>query len=168
MSYQVKGNNLSYEDPFDNIPDENVKEVPQVEEIVVEPQEGGDGTEFSLTFKGRGTHQNRWLVVRFPDAVTGLRVIKDPAFKELIDYSRKIEEYDSGAYAPQQPAQAGVAPQSGGGAPPASQEAPGGEKRFCSHGEMVFKSGVSKAGNAYRLFSCTAPREQQCKAQYLK
>ncbi len=159
---------MSYEDPFDSIPDDNVKEVPVVEEIVVEGGASEGGVEYSLTIKGRGTHQNRWLVVRFPSAESGLEEIKKTAFKELLDYSRKIEEYDAGAYSPaappaqNQPANPSYAPQQ-------SQEAPGGEERFCSHGKMQFKTGVAKAtGKPYSLFSCPAPREQQCKAQFLK
>ncbi len=165
----MKGStSLSYEDPFDSMPDDNVKEVPVVEEVVVEPSQGEDGVEFSLTLKGRGTHQNRWVVVRFPDAETGLRVIKDPAFKELMDYSRKIEEYDAGSYGAAAPPPQNTPPNPAY-APQQSQEAPGGEKRFCSHGEMVFKTGVAKnTGKPYSLFSCTAPRESQCKAQFLK
>jgi hypothetical protein len=154
---------LSYEDPFDNAPDENVKEVPVVEEKpVVESLDG----KMTITFKGAGGYADRWVVVYAAGAKDGLDIIQDPAFKELLDYSRKIAEYDRGAASPAAPQQT-VAPATGG-APQQSQEAPGGEKRFCNHGEMQFKTGVAKgSGKPYSLFSCTAPREQQCKAQFL-
>jgi hypothetical protein len=158
---------LSYDDPFDNATDE--KEIPVVQEVEISADKDGndDALAYSLTFKGLGTHRNRWLVVRFNSAAAGLAAIKEPEFKELLDYSRKIEEYDAGQYSPASPAPQAPAQQSYGAPPQGSQEAPNGEKRFCSHGEMVFKSGVSKAGNNYKLFACTAPREQQCAAQYL-
>lgn len=158
---------MSYEDPFDNAPDNNVKEVPVVDEIVVEAEDGVDGIEYSLTLKGRGTHQNRWVVVRFPTAEAGLAEIKKPAFKELLDYSRKIEEYDADSYSPAAPA-AQNTPANPAHVPQAAVSAPGGEKRFCNHGEMQFKTGVAKqTGKPYSLFSCTAPRDQQCRAQFL-
>jgi hypothetical protein len=54
-------------------------------------------------------------------------------------------------------------------APAAAQQAPGGEKRFCAHGEMQFKSDVSKAGKPYKGFFCTErDRNSQCKAQFLR
>lgn len=158
---------MSYEDPFDNAPDEKVKEIPVVEEVEIKADTDDKALEYSLTFKGRGTHQNRWLVVRFSSAAAGLAAIKEPEFKELLDYSRKIEEYDAGSYSPAAPAPQNT-PANPAHVPQQSQEAPGGEKRFCEHGEMQFKSGVSKAGKSYRLFSCVAPRESQCQAQFLK
>lgn len=55
------------------------------------------------------------------------------------------------------------------GQPQASQEAPNGEKRFCAHGEMRFKSDVSKAGKPYKGFFCTSrDRSDQCDAQFLR
>lgn len=152
---------MSFEDPFDNIPDDNVKEVPKVEETVVEVS--GNGAEVSVTTKGTGRQSDRWVVLRgTPAEVDAL--LDDPVYKRILDKSWAAAEYDA--------KRSGVVPQQAtppsNAAPQAAQEAPGGEKRFCKHGEMVFKSGVSKAGNAYKLFSCTAPREQQCKAEYLK
>ena len=152
---------MSYEDPFDNIPDENVKEVPKVEEPVTVEQ-GSDG-EISVTTKGTGRQSDRWVVVRGTPEVVD-QILGSELYKRILDRSWAVAEYDA--------RREGVVPQQAtppsNSAPAASQEAPGGEKRFCNHGEMQFKSGISKAGNAYKLFSCTAPREQQCKAQYLK
>ena len=170
---------MSFDDPFDNIPDDNAEEAQQVtEQPIVEAVSVEDGVEYSLTFKGTGGYADRWLVVRFPTAEVGNKILKDPALKELLDGSIKVAEYDFKAYTTAHGARptaqvTSAAPSqqqsqpNPSRAPQQSQEAPGGEKRFCSHGEMVFKSGVSKAGNAYKLFSCTAPRDQQCKAQYL-
>lgn len=152
---------MSYEDPFDSIPDDNVKEVPTVEETVVEI---GDSGEISVTTKGTGRQSDRWVVLRgTPNEVDA--ILDLPVYKRILDKSWRAAEYDA--------RRDGVAPQQSvppsGAAPQQANQAPGGEKRFCSHGEMVFKSGVAKAsGKPYQLFSCPAPREQQCPAQFLK
>lgn len=160
----MKGNKLSYEDPFDNIPDENVKEVPVADEPKFEVSSGVDAEGYtSVTIKGTGRQSDRWVVVRYATPAALLAALKAPELKEVLDYSWKIAEYDA-KRAPQPTS----APPASNAVPPAAAQAPNGEKRFCSHGEMVFKSGVSRAGNAYKLFSCTAPREQQCPAEYLK
>jgi hypothetical protein len=127
-------------------------------------QHSTDGV--SATFKFAGAYSDPWVVVKGADPADVLSKIETPEFKALMDKVKFI----AGIYAP-----AGAAPASSGGggaqqqsrAPQAAQEAPGGEKRFCEHGQMEFKSGVSKKGNSYQLFSCTAPRDQQCKPQYL-
>lgn len=43
-----------------------------------------------------------------------------------------------------------------------------GHGKTCKHGEREYKEGVSKAGNAYKLYACTAPRNEQCPAEYVK
>lgn len=165
----MKGNNLSYEDPFDSAPDENVVEQPAVPEptVVVKSTAVADGEgKIVSTYKEGAGFDSSWTVVHAASVDDWFAIHEHPRFKELLDRQKKIGSYFRG----------GAAPSAGGdrrgsspGAPPtAAQEAPGGEKRFCEHGEMMFKSGVSKAGNSYKLFSCTAPRDQQCKAQYLK
>ena len=54
-------------------------------------------------------------------------------------------------------------------APAEAQGAPGGETRACRHGEMRFKSGISKAGKPYQAFFCTSgDRNDECKAQFLR
>lgn len=67
----------------------------------------------------------------------------------------------------------GDKPQAGGGGQaqerPAHQSAPGGEERYCKHGSMEFKSGMSKAGNSYKGFFCPSrDRADQCKPQFMK
>jgi len=50
---------------------------------------------------------------------------------------------------------------------PGPQTAPGGERRFCPHGEMPFKAGVSrKTGKPYAMWVCSHPNQaQQCRPQ---
>ncbi|AGR46464.1 hypothetical protein ODIN_49 [Mycobacterium phage Odin] len=163
--------------PWDNTP--APAPAAQAEAPVVAPAAGtGD---LSVTFKGTGGYDAAWLVPKYSsvdEALVDLGV--DPAqvaalgqgqkWFALFDRVKKMNDHyaslGGGAPAPANNG-GGSQPQQQSRAPQQAQEAPGGEKRFCSHGEMVFKSGVSKAGNAYQLFSCTAPRDQQCKPQYL-
>ena len=58
----------------------------------------------------------------------------------------------------------------GGSSQPSQQSAPGGETRTCAHGQMVFKSGVSKSsGKPWKAFMCPAPQgSDQCKPQFLR
>lgn len=122
--------------------------------------------EVSVTFKGPGGYNDRWVVVRYPTPEAALAATKTPVFKELLDHTWKISQYDAAREAAK-PVPNQAAPR--GGTPQQVSEAPGGEKRFCQHGEMVFKTGVAKnTGKPYSLFSCTAPRDQQCQAQFLK
>ncbi|AKF14218.1 hypothetical protein SEA_LUCHADOR_54 [Mycobacterium phage Luchador] len=131
----------------------------------VSVQHSTDGV--SATFKFAGAYSDPWVVVKGADPADVYDKISTPEFKALMDRVQQI----AGVYAGSAAKPAGNAGGGGGqqrqAAPKQAQQAPNGEKRFCEHGEMEFKSGVSKAGNAYQLFSCTAPRDQQCKAQYL-
>ncbi len=57
----------------------------------------------------------------------------------------------------------------GGGRQAPQKQAPSGETRECKHGEMTYRSGVSKAGNAYKGFFCPErDRSEQCKPVFLK
>lgn len=177
----MKGSNLSYEDPWASAPADTQADEAQnapasapatvttaaaaaVDSVSV--QHSTDGV--SATFKFAGAYSDPWVVVKGADPADVYAKISTPEFKALMDRVQQI----AGVYAGSAAKPAGNAGGGGGGqqrqaAPKQAQEAPNGEKRFCEHGEMEFKSGVSKAGNAYQLFSCTAPRDQQCKAQYL-
>lgn len=168
---QVKGNQLSYEDPWSTTPvqpEPTPEPAPAVTTAAtaavdsVSVQHSTDGV--SATFKFSGEYSDPWVVVKGADPADVLAKISTVEFKSLMDRVKQISGHYSGA---------GSAPAGGGAqqqsrAPQAAQEAPGGEKRFCAHGEMQFKSGVSKkTGNPYKMFVCTAPRDQQCDAQFL-
>lgn len=166
----MKGSKLSIEDPWGAAPAEPAEEAPSKVDVSVKPViVGGSEGKLTLTFKGAGGYGDRWIVAHVANPSEGLELLNDPQFKELLELSKRIAAYDG---SPQ-----GGPPQSGGQAAPAqqsrapqqAQEAPGGEERYCAHGKMVFKSGVAaKTGKPYQLFSCTAPRDQQCKAEFLK
>lgn len=193
----MKGSNLSYDDPFANAPatpepaqqDEAQQQtvpsqVPVAAPIVTAaaPVAVSSTGDLSVTFKGDGTYTAPWIVPKYasvadalidlgedPQAVAGLSQAQ--RWMALFERSTKMAAHFAslgGGTPNAKPAGGGGG--GGGGksrAPQAAQQAPNGEKRFCEHGEMVYKSGISKAGNTYALFSCTAPRDKQCKAQYL-
>ena len=165
----MKGTNLSYEDPFDAIPDDNVVEVPAEEPTVIKSEAVGDGEgEIVSTYKEGAGYDASWTVVHAASVDDWFAIHEHPRFPELLAKQKKVAAYfrakPEGAATTQQVNQPNPSY-----APQAATEAPGGEKRYCNHGEMAFKTGVAKAtGKPYSLFSCTAPRESQCKAQFLK
>ena len=173
----MKGSNLSYEDPFATAPaDEEAQSseenrygyapnptnpAPAAKPAAVEQADG----KVVLTFKGGRDFDAPWIVIHansLEDAYEQVTV-KAELLAKVMERTKTAGAHFAGGKAQAAPAQA--APQRQ--APQGAQEAPGGEKRFCEHGEMVFKSGISKAGKPYKLFSCTAPRESQCRAQFL-
>lgn len=130
---------------------------------------GADG-KVVLTFKGGSGFDAPWVVVHADGIQEAHEFVSGDNASLLAQVMERVQSAAKhfAGMAPASP-NAGSAGggNRGGGAPAAAQSAPGGETRHCAHGEMVFKSGVSKAGKPYKLFSCTAPRDQQCKAQFL-
>lgn len=62
-------------------------------------------------------------------------------------------------YAPQGPSQASQT----------ASQAPAGNAPHCAHGPRQWKEGVSKAGNAYKMWSCPSrDRNDQCQPQWVK
>jgi len=163
----VKGSkHLSIEDPFEGIGEDTTDEAQTgPDTTVVKPAAVGDGEgKIVLTFKEGAGYDASWVVVHAESVADGIAILADKQFGDLLARTKKIAAFFSGGSTAQAASNGG-----GGGAPAASQEAPGGEKRYCSHGEMVYRSGVSKkSGNAYKMFACPSPdRNGQCKAQFL-
>ncbi|QGZ16851.1 ribonucleoside reductase class II [Mycobacterium phage Phaded] len=184
----MKGSNLSYEDPFADAPvaDEAQQEPTPAATQVAEPAPkpvvaGGPAGDLSVTFKGDGSYASPWIVPKYATVADALVDLgEDPSvvagmgqaqrwmalFERATKMAAHFAKLSGGAPAP---ANGGGQQRQQSRAPQAAQEAPNGEERFCSHGKMEFKSGVSKkTGKPYKLFSCTAPRDQQCDAQFLK
>lgn len=62
---------------------------------------------------------------------------------------------------------AAPAGQRSGHGTPGPQSAPGGERRFCDHGEMTWKSGISSnSGKPYSGWFCPGPRGSQCPPEW--
>ncbi|MGW6624259.1 hypothetical protein ACWF99_23845 [Nocardia sp. NPDC055002] len=142
--------------------------------------EQNDGGKVTVTLKGGKDFDSPWIVIHadsVEDAYEQMSGDSGTLLAELMDKVAKAGGFFA-SKAPAKPAggNGGGGNRGGGysgggggnGRPQAAAEAPGGEKRYCNHGEMVFKSGVSKAGKPYKLFSCTGPRQEQCDAQFLR
>jgi len=125
----------------------------------ITPKAESEGKGISVTLKGKGRHADPWVVLHAADTADAVETMSDPLFKEVLELAASGAKFFSDLV-PDSPAPAGGS----GGGNSGPQTAPNGEKRFCAHGEMVFKSGVSKAGKAYKLFECT---EKQCKTEWL-
>ncbi|AER48759.1 ribonucleoside reductase class II [Mycobacterium phage Alma] len=182
---------MSYEDPFATAPaDAPAEEAQQQTEPTPPPAKPvvnntaapvavGPAGDLSVTFKGDGTYTAPWIVPKYASvdaALVDLGVDADEVAK-LGQGQKWFALFDRATKMAQHFASLGggaAKPASGGGggsqrqAPPkAATEAPNGEKKFCKHGEMEYKSGTSKkTGKPYALFSCTAPRDEQCDAQW--
>ncbi|AOE44463.1 hypothetical protein SEA_LASTRESORT_53 [Gordonia phage LastResort] len=132
---------------------------------------GADG-KVVLTFKGGNDFSAPWIVIHADGLDEAAEFISVSNAPKLMDLMTRVQ--NAGAHfagqAPAKPAGGGGGGQrSGGGAPAASQEATNGEERFCSHGKMTYRSGVSKAGKAYKMFACPErDRSQQCDPQWLR
>ncbi len=168
-------------DPFAD--DDNFNDQPYDE-----PGPAASGTEWngsvSATFKGNGEYSSAWYVFRAPsvdilaDMLEGVGDIKRlVAAGSAVDQFIKQKEPAGKARASSSNTAAGQRPNgnsNGGGSnqqrrgrPQGATEAPNGEKRYCDHGEMRWRSGISQAGNTYAGWYCTSQnRDQQCKPEY--
>lgn len=165
---------MPYGDPFDEetqpTEDTSVAQAPTGTATVTTPKAVAASTSggLSVTLKGNGGYDSPWIVIHAADAADAVETLLDTeTMKTLMTETASAAKFYAGLFGASKPQSGGAG--GGGRAPQQAQEAPGGEERFCSHGKMEFRSGVAKStGKPYSLFSCTAPRDQQCKAQFLK
>ncbi|QAY17487.1 hypothetical protein SEA_DAISHI_52 [Mycobacterium phage Daishi] len=140
---------------------------------VAAPSEG----KVVLTFKGGTGFDAPWIVIHaesLQDAYEQMVGDNGALLGELFTRVQNAGQAFA-KLAPQQAAGGGNGGSRGGGtqrqsnAPQAAQEAPNGEKRYCAHGEMKFRSGVSKkTGKPYQMFVCqSGDRNDECDAQFL-
>ena len=164
---------MSYDDPFGTAPQnpEPVSsEAPESTAPNPRPAVVETSGEVVVTLKGGRDYDAPWIVLHAP-TVAAANALMTSELADLMNRVKNAAATFSGASAggaPAQPqAQQTQAPAQRQ-APPGAKEAPNGEERYCQHGKMEFKSGTAKAtGKPYELFSCTAPRESQCPAQFL-
>lgn len=129
-------------------------------------------SKLSITLKGGSGFDAPWVVI-YPDTLQEAQELLDEdnreLLKDVLEKTQAAAQYfvSKGTSSAPQGRSGG---QGGGNARQAAQEAPNGETRFCEHGKMKFKSGVSaKSGKPYKMFVCDGgvPREQECKPQFL-
>jgi hypothetical protein len=136
---------------------------------------GLDGQRVRVTLKAGSGYEAPWITIDGRTVGDALDQISDAGkLRELMDGTLRAGAYFIKAHTGAAPAPtAGAVPpatQPHNGQPPqAAQEAPGGEKRYCAHGTMIYRTGISsKTGQPYKVFSCSHPvRNEQCKAQFI-
>jgi hypothetical protein len=135
-----------------------------------------DDHKVRVTLKGGKGYDAPWITVdgtSIPD-VLGQLVDHGDALKDLLDRASKVGAYFARLGNGAQTAPAGPEPTArsnqSSDAKPERQQAPGGQSKYCSHGEMVFKSGVAKSsGKPYKGFFCPSDdRDEQCKPEFIR
>lgn len=124
----------------------------------------------TVTLKGGAGYDAPWIVIYADDAADALTQLRDPNIVELMDVVKKAGAHFSSGEAPkaasQKPQQAA---QLRPGQPQGSTQPSNGESRYCTHGEMTYREGVSKAGKPYRAFFCPSrDRNDQCAPQWVR
>lgn len=132
-----------------------------------------------LTLKANASHNAEWInpwvsgataeeaaqrTVEMLNALAKFGVIDRTA--AAAQYTREQYKGDTG------PARSG-GNGGGGGQRSNSQQTtappPGVQQEYCAHGAMEFRTGTSRKGNAYKVWSCTEPdQSKQCKGIFVK
>lgn len=110
-----------------------------------------------VTLKGGTGFDAPWIVIHAADAADALTQLEDKELGKLIERTKVVAGFFAGGNcgsAPAAPRQSGGGGQAQRGRPATAGSSPDGEKRFCEHGERVFKSGVSKAGKTWQAYDC--------------
>jgi hypothetical protein len=122
-------------------------------------------TEVSATLKAGTGYDAPWLVARGPNAAAVVAELRS-WFGEggLIDATARTAEAFKRATGNDKPAASQQRqPQ------PAATPPPGMEPKKCKHGAMVFRSGTSKKGNPYKVWSCpSTDQDDQCRGIFVK
>lgn len=129
-------------------------------------QEHHEG-KITVTLKGGRDFDAPWIVIHADDAEDALATLSEPSMRTLIERTREIARVFAGSTQP--------GPQRGNdgqkGRPAGATQPPNGETPTCAHGQMIYRSGISRStGKAYEGYFCPLPyerRAEQCRAQYL-
>lgn len=153
-------------DPFagDETPAKTTKKEASVSEET-NTQAGG----ITISHKPSNAYDSALLVIKGGSPTEALATYQDPNMKPLIEMASKVDVFVKETFAKDGPAPADApakAPST-----EARKEAPGGEKRTCQHGQMQYKTGISKKdGKTWQGFFCPTPQgtADQCKPQFLR
>jgi|SRR5690606_14341081 len=152
-------------DPFAPAP--AVEETPAVTAPVVSSVvPSGDG-KVVVTLKGGTGFDAPWIVIHADSVADALRQF-DADLASLMEQAQKASA--KFAELSSKPAAAPAAQSRPSTAAPAgASQAPNGQTETCAHGEMVYRSGVSKAGKPYKMFACPErDRNAQCDPVWVK
>lgn len=133
-----------------------------------------DNDKISVTLKGGTGYDAPWIVVKGTSVQEALDTLNEIREKGLMDVTAKaagmFQGYVGGAsHAAGAGASQGTGQQGGGYSqrPPAqpSGPPPGVEARNCRHGQMVYRTGMSKFNKPYQAFFCPQPKESHDKCE---
>ncbi|ALA48152.1 ribonucleoside reductase class II [Mycobacterium phage Phlei] len=169
---------MTAKDPFVNAPtDDEIENAPDEAQSVWDTSDKSDRPvviqsegKVVVTLKGGAGYDAPWIVVHADSVDDAYHQVNSNMMLELMRVTQ-LAGADFAGKAPTKPAaQQGVVQPQQSRAPQAAQQAPGGEKRYCQHGEMKFISGFSKKnGKPYKMFACPVEdRNQQCDPQWLR
>jgi len=168
-------------DPFDTAPDQNDTGGDEAQAdidsqpgaglkpgpvVVAAPQEG----KVTVTLKGGAGFNAPWVVIHGSTVNDALGQLSDTELPALLEKAQKASKYfgDKAETPTPTPAAQGAS-QTQSGQPAASAAGTGGAVKFCKHGQMTPKSGVSKkTGKAWSGFFCPTPQgtADQCDPQF--
>lgn len=140
---------------------EPVKKAPAKKAAAKPVEVQGPSDKIVVTLKGGAGFDAPWIVIHASNVAEAISTVRETA--DLMEITQKAAAHFAG-----QKASGGSAPARRGAAPAAAQQAPNGDSRQCEHGEMRFKSGVSKAGKPYKAFFCTADKSEECTPIFLR
>lgn len=113
-----------------------------------------------VTLKGGRDYDAPWIVIHAADVEDANVQLSDPELKPLIEQTAKVAKFFAKTNGGGQPQGGGQ--QQSNGKPAGAEEAPGGEKQFCKHGEKRFDTKISKkTKKPYSAFFCTGPQSDQ-------
>ncbi|MFD1044710.1 hypothetical protein ACFQ1S_03430 [Kibdelosporangium lantanae] len=113
-----------------------------------------------VTFKAAGGHEAPWITVDGTDIADAADQLSDTdSVKRLVEMAVSAARFLHRSYGPSQrnnqSASGSPSEQRQTGKPTGATEAPNGEKRYCEHGQRVYKSGFSeKTGRNWAAFDC--------------
>lgn len=126
-----------------------------------------------VTLKGGKDFSDPWLVFHCADIEDALEQLRHDKIKELITLTKSAGQFfagQGGGQSQQQARGGGQQAPRTQGRPQGATEAPGGQTKECAHGEMVFKTGVSKSsGKPWKAFMCpSSDRSNQCDPVWIR
>lgn len=118
-----------------------------------------------VTLKGGTGYDAPWIVIHANDASDAVAQM-DGKLAELATHTAKVAKFFQGQVGP---AASGGAQRQQPGKPAGATQAPGGQSKSCTHGEMTFRSGMGQKG-PWKGFFCPTPKDTpgQCKPEFIR
>lgn len=127
--------------------------------------------EVVVTLKAGTSFSDPWIVLHAKNVQAALNHLSDNNLKELMDRVKRAGKYFVGEKDLEPAKRVGLTTPEPAKTwqPPIAQAPPAGESRYCSHGEMVYKTSKKDAPKKWRAFMCPQPQGEsdRCTPQWL-